>query len=186
MSQNGSYKSPGRGSKSTSKSASLSAPNPTNAQEILDSSGVTAAPSTSGRPSDIPPIVIHSGNLQGQQHESNSVASTLGSKKITQEDDEEMQEKKDRVVVTDYVKLKLWPKLKFITDKDTQLAFTTNTRSICHMVTDGCNMTKSKELKNWWVTARKWVLEEIRRLKGDRSEAIKWEYFGKLYLCLPV
>jgi hypothetical protein len=79
------------------------------------------------------------------------------------------------LVVTDTV----FPKVKFV-DRDTDLVFSNERRSICQFVIGRCNLNANISLNEWWKHTQKYVAQTINRLRNDRNTAMKWAVLGKL------
>jgi hypothetical protein len=79
------------------------------------------------------------------------------------------------LVVTEMVS----PKIKFV-DRDTQLMFSHEKKSICQYVIPRCNSHSDISLPNWWKHVHKFVSQAINRLRNDRNTAMKWATLGKI------
>ena len=77
------------------------------------------------------------------------------------------------LVVTDTV----FPKVKFV-DRDTQLVFSNEKRSICQYVITRCNLHTDISPHEWWKHTQKYVAQTINRLRNDRNTAMKWAILG--------
>jgi hypothetical protein len=72
-----------------------------------------------------------------------------------------------------------FPKIKFV-DRDTQLMFSHEKKSICQYVIRRCNLHSDISLPNWWKHVHKFVSHAINRLRNDRNTAMKWATLGKI------
>jgi hypothetical protein len=80
------------------------------------------------------------------------------------------------LVVTDAV----FPKMKFV-DRDTQLVFSNESKSVCQFVISRCNLHTDIAPQKWWKHTQKYVNQTINRLRNDRNTAMKWATLGKLF-----
>jgi hypothetical protein len=81
------------------------------------------------------------------------------------------------LVVTDTV----FAKVKFV-DRDTDLVFSNEKRSICQFVIGRCNLHTDISPNEWWKHSQKYVAQTINRLRNDQNTAMKWAMLGKLLL----
>jgi hypothetical protein len=70
------------------------------------------------------------------------------------------------------------PKIKFV-DRDPQLMFSHEKKSICQYVIRRCNLYSDISLPKWWKRVHKFVSQAINRLRNDRNTAMKWATPGK-------
>ncbi len=87
--------------------------------------------------------------------------------------------KEDKTTVNLVVTEQVFPKVKFV-DKDTQLMFSSEQKSICQFVIGLCNLHTDISQPHWWKPAQKYVSQTINRLRNDRNTAMKWATLGKL------
>jgi hypothetical protein len=87
----------------------------------------------------------------------------------------------DQTTVTLVVSERVFPKVKFV-DRDIDLMFSTEQRSICQFVIGRCNLQTDISLPNWWKQVHKYVSQTINRLRNDRNTAMKWAALGKMLL----
>ena len=78
------------------------------------------------------------------------------------------------LVITDTV----FPRVKFV-GRDTDLVFTTETRSICQFVIGQCNVHADISPADWWRHTQKYISQTFNRLRNDRNTAMKWAMLGK-------
>ncbi len=84
------------------------------------------------------------------------------------------------LVVTDTV----FPKMKFV-DRDTQLVFSNEKKSVCQFVITRCNLHTDISPVEWWKHTQKYVNQTINCLHNDRNTAMKWATLGKqFYECV--
>ncbi len=84
----------------------------------------------------------------------------------------------DKETVAGVVAQKLFPRAKFV-DRDTDLMYDDKEGSICHFVTNACNLQADVDVCTWWKQARKWIPTNISRLRNDKSTAMKWAFLGE-------
>ena len=89
----------------------------------------------------------------------------------------------DRTTVNLVVTAEVFPKVKFV-DRDTDLAFTENKKSICQFVISRCNLHADINIATWWKHVQKYVAQTINRLRNDRNTAMKWAVLGKCHSML--
>jgi hypothetical protein len=87
----------------------------------------------------------------------------------------------DRTTVNLVVTAQVFPKVKFV-DRDTDLAFTEDKKSICQFVISRCNLHADIIITDWWKQVQKYVAQTINRLRNDRNTAMKWAVLGNCYL----
>jgi hypothetical protein len=85
----------------------------------------------------------------------------------------------DKSAVHDFVQTSLFPKLKFVSGTDITMQYSTDKRTLCTLVMEGCNQVHSKAGIIWWETAKKQALTEIRRLRNDATKNMKATFLGK-------
>ena len=85
----------------------------------------------------------------------------------------------DKTTVNLVVTEQVFPKVKFV-DKDIDLVFSIEKKSICQFVIRLCNLHDDVSLPHWWKPAQKYVSQTINRLRNDRNTAMKWAMLGKL------
>ena len=93
--------------------------------------------------------------------------------------------KPNNLAIAEFVTHQLFPKVKFIVDKDRELAYSTD-RSHCKFVVDGLNMDGVPGVREWWESSRKLVRSKISQLCNDWAMGIKWEFYGTIRECLCV
>jgi hypothetical protein len=89
----------------------------------------------------------------------------------------------DRTTVNLVVTAQVFPKVKFV-DRDTDLAFTDNKKSICQFVISHCNLHADIIRTDWWKQVQKYVAQTINRLQNDRNTAMKWAVLGNCHSML--
>ena len=87
----------------------------------------------------------------------------------------------DKTTVNLVVTEQVFPNVKFV-DKDTDLVFSMEKKSICQFVIGLCNLHADVSLPHWWKPAQKYVSQTINRLRNDRNTAMKWAVLGKLHI----
>ena len=171
-------------SRSASFAKTASLPSHSVRDDMFASMGVIAGPPAANVHTEITPEQTSSAVVE-TMHPPDAISvagSSLTGKIITKLDPDVDKAKRHKVVVKEFVKEHIWKDCKFITDRDSQLAFTTNPNSLCQIIATGCKMTRAPSLEQWWATARKWVSFELTRLKSDKSNAIQGEYYRKSLL----
>jgi hypothetical protein len=83
----------------------------------------------------------------------------------------------DRTTVNLVVTAEVFPKVKFV-DRDRDLAYTENEKSICQFVISRCNLHADIIVTDWWKQVQKYVAQTINRLRNDRNTAMKWAVLG--------
>lgn len=86
----------------------------------------------------------------------------------------------DENTIEAFVLTRFFPQVKFIVDKNRELAYTTVPNSYCQFIINGCNVPEEIDHAKWWEKARKIVINKIQRLRNDRTMQIKFEFWGKL------
>ncbi len=89
----------------------------------------------------------------------------------------------DRTTVNLVVTAQVFPKVKFV-DRDTDLAFTEDKKSICQFVISRCNLHADIIITDWWKQVQKYVAQTITRLRNDRNTAMKWAVLGNCHSML--
>ena len=89
----------------------------------------------------------------------------------------------DRTTVNLVVTAEVFSKVKFV-DRDTDLAFTENKKSICQFVISRCNLHVDIIITDWWKQVQKYVAQTITRLRNDRNTAMKWAVVGNCHSML--
>jgi hypothetical protein len=89
----------------------------------------------------------------------------------------------DRTTVNLVVTAQVFPKVKFV-DRDTDLAFTEDKKSICQFVISRCNLHTDIIIMDWWKRVQKYVVQTINRLRNDRNTAMKWAVLGNCHSML--
>jgi hypothetical protein len=84
----------------------------------------------------------------------------------------------DKTAVHDFVNTSLFPKLKFIAGTDISWGYSTEKKTICRLVMEGCNQAPSQSGMIWWETARKQTMVEIKRLRNDATKNMKATFLG--------
>ena len=87
----------------------------------------------------------------------------------------------DQTTVNAVVTGNVFPKVKFV-DKDTELMYSTDKKSICEFVIGRCNLQPEVNKAQWWRSVHKYVGQTISRLRNDRNTAMKWAMLGKLLM----
>ena len=85
----------------------------------------------------------------------------------------------DKTAVHDFVATTIFPKLKFIAGTDITMQYSTDKKTMCTLVMNGCNQEHSKAGMIWWETARKQTIMEIKRLRNDATKNMKAAFIGK-------
>ena len=85
----------------------------------------------------------------------------------------------DQTTVNAVVTAKVFPKVKFV-DKDTELMYSTDKKSISQFIIKECNLQPEVKEAQWWLSVHKYVGQTISRLRNDRNTAVKWAMLGKL------
>ncbi len=98
----------------------------------------------------------------------------------TKIDESMKQVKVEKTAVHDFVANYLFPKLKFVRGSKVTMDYSTDTRSICALVMQGCHQEHSAEGMIWWAIARKQTVQEIKRLRNDASKNLKVAFTGKI------
>ena len=79
-----------------------------------------------------------------------------------------------------FVSSHLFPHLKFVRDKKTELAYSTSKRTICYLVLDGINSLDRPDVEKWWnAFTGPVVAQTVNRLRNDRSQSMKRAFMGK-------
>mgnify|MGYP002809410036 CR=1 FL=1 len=86
----------------------------------------------------------------------------------------------DRTTVNLVVTAEVFSKVKFV-DRDTDLAFTEDKKSICQFVISRCNLHADIIIMDWWKQVQKYVAQTITRLRNDRNTAMKWAVVGNCH-----
>ena len=86
----------------------------------------------------------------------------------------------DRTTVALVVTAQVFPKVKFV-DRDTELAFTEDKKSLCQFVISRCNLHADIIVTDWWKQVQKYVAQTINRLRNDRNTAMKWAVLGNCH-----
>ena len=89
----------------------------------------------------------------------------------------------EKTTVNLVVTAEIFPKVKFV-DRDRDLGFTENPKSICQFVIARCNLHADIIKPEWWKQVQKYVAQTINRLRNDRNTAMKWAVLGKSYFVL--
>ena len=89
----------------------------------------------------------------------------------------------DRTTVNLVVTAEVFSKVKFV-DRDTDLAFTEDKKSICQFVISRCNLHADIIITDWWKQVQKYVAQTITRLRNDRNTAMKWAVVGNCHSML--
>ena len=89
----------------------------------------------------------------------------------------------DRTTVNLVVTAEVFSKVKFV-DRDTDLAFTENKKSICQFVISRCNLHADIIITDWWKQVQKYVAQTITRLRNDRNTAMMWAVVGNCHSML--
>jgi hypothetical protein len=84
----------------------------------------------------------------------------------------------DHTTVNLVVTAEVFPKVKFV-DRDTDLAYTEDEKSICQFVITRCNLHTDIIMPEWWKQVQKYIAQTINRLRNDRNTAMKWAVLGK-------
>ena len=85
-------------------------------------------------------------------------------------------------VVTGYVSKILFHMVKFITNRDIQLAYNATDRtSICYNTLVGCRCTMTNiDRTDWWNTkGSRYVHESLTGLRNNKATTLKWVFFCK-------
>ena len=85
-------------------------------------------------------------------------------------------------VLNDFVKNQFFPKVKFIVDRDFEMAFSNKDNSYCQYVLKHCNVPDDINKKEWWRMARKSIMRKITELRNSKTSYIKWEFWCKYLL----
>lgn len=86
----------------------------------------------------------------------------------------------DRTAINSVVSGHLFPVQKFV-DKESQLSYTTEKKSICQFVIGGCNLQPDVIEGNWWTdTAKGLVSTTMNRLRNDRNSAMRKAFLSEL------
>jgi hypothetical protein len=83
----------------------------------------------------------------------------------------------DKTTVKLVVTTQVFHKVKFV-DRDTDLAFSEEKKSICQYVISHCNVHTDIIITDWWKQVRTYVSQAITRLRNDRNTAMKWAVLG--------
>ena len=89
----------------------------------------------------------------------------------------------DRTTVNLVVTAEVFSKVKFV-DRDTDLAFTEDKKSICQFVISRCNLHADIIITDWWKQVQKYVAQTINRLQNERNTAMKWAVLGNCHCML--
>ena len=84
----------------------------------------------------------------------------------------------DKTTVAGVVSDKLFQRAKFV-DRDNDLMYDEKDGSVCKFVTTSCNLQANIDISVWWKEARKWIPNNISRLRNDKNTAMKWAFLGK-------
>ncbi len=84
----------------------------------------------------------------------------------------------DQTTINTVVSAEIFPKVKFV-DRDSQLLYNTEKRSICQFVIAKCNLQEAVIKEMWWRSAQKYVGKTINRLRNDRNTAMKKAFLGE-------
>ncbi len=84
----------------------------------------------------------------------------------------------DQTTINTVVSAEIFPKVKFV-DRDSQLSYNTEKRSICQFVIAKCNLQEAVIKEMWWRSAQKYVGKTINRLRNDRNTAMKKAFLGE-------
>ena len=84
----------------------------------------------------------------------------------------------DQTIINTVVSAEIFPKVKFV-DRDSQLSYNTEKRSICQFVIAKCNLQEAVIKEMWWRSAQKYVGKTINRLRNDRNTAMKKAFLGQ-------
>jgi hypothetical protein len=84
----------------------------------------------------------------------------------------------DQTTVNAVVTGNVFPKVKFV-DKDTELMYSTDKKSICQYIIRRCNLQPEVNEAQWWRSVHKYVGQTINRLRNDRNTAMKCAMLGK-------
>ena len=90
----------------------------------------------------------------------------------------------DKTAVHDFVQASLFPKLKFVAGTDITMQYSTEKRTLCNLVMEGCNKEHSKAGMVWWETAKKQAWTEIRRLRNNATKNMKATFLGRCSQCI--
>ena len=84
----------------------------------------------------------------------------------------------DQTTINTVVSAEIFPKVKFV-DRDSQLSYNTEKRSICQFVIAKCNLQEAVIKEMWWRSAQKYVGKTINRLRNNRNTAMKKAFLGE-------
>ena len=79
----------------------------------------------------------------------------------------------DKTTVKLVVTANVFHKVKCV-DRDSDLAFTEEKKSICQYVISHCNVHTDIIITDWWKQVQTYVSQAITRLRNDRNTAMKW------------
>lgn len=86
-----------------------------------------------------------------------------------------------RYTINSIVNTHLFPRVKFI-NKDQDLAYTDNKRSICQFVLKYCHISPSIDKKEWWQLHSKFVYKQVTALRSSKSSSLQTAFYGKFYV----
>ena len=70
----------------------------------------------------------------------------------------------DRSVVTAFVSQSLWHKQKWVVDKDSQLLYSLEKKTICGFILSNIVLSSEVNKGIWWNKARRWVMEALNNV----------------------
>ena len=87
----------------------------------------------------------------------------------------------DQTAINAVVTGSVFPKVKIV-DKESQLSYSADKKTICQFVITRCNLQPDVIEAEWWRSAQNYVNQTINRLRNDRNTAMKGAMIGKLQL----
>ena len=81
----------------------------------------------------------------------------------------------------------LFPKCKFL-NFPVDMEYSIKPKSICQFIISRCNVHSMVDHEHWWHMNKKWVRQSISSLRSNKSQAMRWSFFGEFEVykvCFP-
>ena len=72
----------------------------------------------------------------------------------------------------------LFPRVKFL-NKEHDLQYSEDVKSICHFVMSRCNLGSMVDRKAWWNDHKQDVNYQITQQRNNKIAALRWAFYGK-------
>jgi hypothetical protein len=84
----------------------------------------------------------------------------------------------DKTPVHDFLSACVFPKLKFVSGTDVTMQYSTEKKTLCNPVMEGCNQVHNRAGMIWWEIVEKQTLTEIKLLRNDATNNMKVSFMG--------